>query len=113
MRASIERQAQVLRAQVPPAPLLQAPLPQPPQMVPPLCQPLPSSGSRPATPYQQAVQPPSRPKGRGGESPLTPPPINFQPRVVKMLMVTGGREPKAEMITPSLPREHVKGPPLG
>ena len=34
-------------------------------MVPPLCQPLSSSGSRPATPYQQAVQPPVKPKGRG------------------------------------------------
>ena len=34
-------------------------------MVPPLCQPLPSSGSWPATPYQQAVQPPSKPKGKG------------------------------------------------
>ena len=34
-------------------------------MVPPLCQPLPSSGSQPATPYQQAVQLPSKPKGRG------------------------------------------------
>ena len=53
----------------PQAPLLQvpppqAPLPQAPQMVPPLCQPLPSSGSQPATPYQQAVLPPSKPKGR-------------------------------------------------
>ena len=34
-------------------------------MVQPLCQPLPSSGSQPATPYQQAVQLPSKPKGRG------------------------------------------------
>ena len=34
-------------------------------MAPPLCQPLPSSGSWPATPYQQAVQPPVKPKGRG------------------------------------------------
>ena len=33
--------------------------------MPPLCQPLPSSGSRPATPYQQAVQLPVKPKGRG------------------------------------------------
>ena len=41
------------------------PMPQAPQMVPPLCQPLPSSRSWPATPYQQAVQPPSKPKGRG------------------------------------------------
>ena len=55
MRAAIERQAQVLPA----------PLPQAPQMAPPLHQPLPSSGSQPATPYQQAVQPPSKPKGRG------------------------------------------------
>ena len=63
-------QAQALRAMVPWAPMpsalkSQAPPPQAPQMVPPLCQPLPSSGSRPATPYQQAVQPPVKPKGRG------------------------------------------------
>ena len=50
---------------MPSAPKLQAPLPQAPQMVPPLCQPLPSSGSWPATPYQQAVQLPVKPKGRG------------------------------------------------
>ena len=60
MRATIERQAQALRAQVP-----QTPLPQAPQMAPPLHQPLPSSRSWPATPYQQAVQLPSKPKGRG------------------------------------------------
>ena len=63
-------QAQALRAMVPQAPMpsapkLQVPPPQAPQMVPPLCQPLPSSGSRPATPYQQVVQPPVKPKGRG------------------------------------------------
>ena len=55
MRATLERQAQVLPATPPQAP----------QMVPPLCQPLPSSGSWPATPYQQAVQLPNKPKGRG------------------------------------------------
>ena len=65
MRATIERQAQVLRAQALLVPPPQAPLLQAPQMVPPLCQPLPSSGSWPATPYQQAVQSPSKPKGRG------------------------------------------------
>ena len=63
-------QAQALRAMAPQAPMLlapklQAPLPQAPQTVQPLCQPLPSSGSRPATPYQQAVEPPVKPKGRG------------------------------------------------
>ena len=63
-------QARVLRAtapQAPPpsAPKSQAPPPQAPQMVPPLCQPLPSTGSWLATPYQQAVQPPVKPKGRG------------------------------------------------
>ena len=63
-------QAQVLRAMVPQAPMLsapklQAPLPQAHQMAPPLHQPLPSSGSQPATPYQQAVQLPVKPKGRG------------------------------------------------
>ena len=65
MRATIERQAEALQPQVLPAPPPQAPLPQAPKMTPPLCQPLPSSGSQPATPYQQAVQPPSKPKGRG------------------------------------------------
>ena len=70
LRATIDRQAQVLRAMVPQAPMLlapmsQAPLLQAPQMVPPLHQPLPSSRSQPATPYQQAVQLPSKPKGRG------------------------------------------------
>ena len=63
-------QAQALRATAPQAPTSsapksQAPPPQAPQMVPPLHQPLPSSGSRLATPYQQAVQPPVKPKGRG------------------------------------------------
>ena len=70
LRAAIDRQAQALRAtvlQTPmlPAPKSQAPLLQAPQMAPPLCQPLPSSGSWPATPYQQAVQLSSKPKGRG------------------------------------------------
>ena len=60
LRAAIDRQAQALRVAVP-----QAPLPQAPQMAPPLHQPLPSSGSQPATPYQQAAQLPSKPKGRG------------------------------------------------
>ena len=63
-------QAQVLRAVASQAPTLsapksQAPLPQAPQMAPPLHQQLPSSRSQPATPYQQAVQPPVKPKGRG------------------------------------------------
>ena len=67
---TLHQQAQVLRATVPQAPMLlaprsQAPLPQAPQMAPPLHRPLPSSRSRPATPYQQAVQPPVKPKGRG------------------------------------------------
>ena len=60
LRAAIDRQAQALRAVAPQAPPLQAP-----QMAPPLHQPLPSSRSWPATPYQQVVQPPSKPKGRG------------------------------------------------
>ena len=63
-------QAQALRATVPQAPMpsapkSQAPPPQAPQTVPPLHQPLPSSRSQLATPYQQAVQPPVKPKGRG------------------------------------------------
>ena len=90
LRAAVNQQAQVLQtpglqtpvsqtstsqtqglramapqAPTPSAPKLQAPPLQAPQMVPPLCQPLPSSGSRPATPYQQVVQPPVKPKGRG------------------------------------------------
>ena len=67
---TLHQQARVLRAPAPQTPTpsalrSQAPLPWAPQMVPPLCQPLPSSGSQPATPYQQAVQPPVKPKGRG------------------------------------------------
>ena len=65
LRAAIDRQAQALRATVPQAPTPQASTLQAPQMAPPLHQPLPSSGSQLATPYQQAVQPPSKPKGRG------------------------------------------------
>ena len=67
---TLHQWAPVLRAPAPQAPTpstprSQAPLPQAPQMAPPLCQPLPSSGSQPATPYQQVVQPPVKPKGRG------------------------------------------------
>ena len=70
LRAAIDRQAQVMGAMAPQAPMplapkSQAPPPQAPQMVPPVCQPLLSSGSQLATPYQQAVQPPVKPKGRG------------------------------------------------
>ena len=87
LRAAIDRQAQALRAMAPQAPMLQvpmlqAPLLQAPQMVPPLCQPLPSSGSQPATPYQQAVQPPSKPKGRG---------VTFDSSANK-LMAIGGQD---------------------
>ena len=82
LRAAIDRQAQAMRAMAPQAPMLsapksQAPLLQAPPMVPPMHQPLPSSKSWPATPYQQAVQPPIKPKGR--ESPSTPPPIKLRP----------------------------------
>ena len=63
-------QAPMLRATAPWAPMplapeSEAPLLLAPQMAPHLCQPLPSSGSQPATPYQQAVQPAAKPKGRG------------------------------------------------
>ena len=66
---TLHQQAPALRALAPQAPMslalkLQAPLPQAPQMVLPLHQPLPSSGSWLATPYQQAVQRPVKPKGR-------------------------------------------------
>ena len=49
LRATIDRQAQTLRAMAPQAPTSQAPTSQTPQMVPPLCQPLPSSGSSSAS----------------------------------------------------------------
>ena len=67
---TLHQWAPALRAPAPQAPMpsvprSQAPPPQAPQMVPPLHQPLPSSGSRPATPYQQALQLPIKPKGRG------------------------------------------------
>ena len=70
LRATIDRHAQAMRAMAPQAPTpsapkSQAPPPQAPQMVPPVYQPLPFSGSWPATPYQQAVQLPIKPKGRG------------------------------------------------
>ena len=60
MRSALHRQAQVLWAQVP-----QTPVPQAPQMVPPICQPLPPSRGQPATPYEQAMQLPSKPTGLG------------------------------------------------
>ena len=65
---TLHQQAPVLRTPAPQTPMLsalrsQVPLPQAPQMVPPLHQPLPSFGSQPATPNQQAVQPPVKPKG--------------------------------------------------
>ena len=67
---TLHQWAPAMRAPAPQAPMSsasrsQAPPPQAPQMVPPLCQPLPSSRSQPATPYQQTVQPPVKPKGRG------------------------------------------------
>ena len=67
---TLHQRAPALRAPAPQAPMplasrSQAPLPQAPQMAPPLRQPLPSSGNRLVTPYQQAVQPPVKPKGRG------------------------------------------------
>ena len=52
----------------------------------------------------------------GWESPSTPPLTNLWALAVRMPMVTGGRELKAKMITPSLPvtpGEHERGPPLG
>ena len=65
MRATLDRQAQVPWALVPQAPASQALVLQAPQMVLPLCQPLPSSRGQPATPYQQAVQLPSKSTGLG------------------------------------------------
>ena len=88
LRATIDRQAQMLWAQAPQAPTSQAPPLQAPQMVPPLCQPLPSSGNYPATPYQQAVQLLS--KTMGGQ-------------LLEARMIRAG--------PPVSPREHTKGPP--
>ena len=85
LRAVMDQQAQMLWIPAPQAPTLQAPalratapwasmlsapesqapLPQAPQTLPPLHQPLLSSGSQLATPYQQAIQLPVKPKGRG------------------------------------------------
>ena len=67
---TLHQRALALRALVPQSPMpsalrSQAPPPQGPQTAPPLCQPLPFSGSWLATPYQQAVQLPVNPKGRG------------------------------------------------
>ena len=100
LRAGIDRQVQVLRDAALQAPPLWAPLPQAPQMAPPLCQPLPSSGSWPATPYQQAVPLPSKPKGR--EVTFDSSADNLRPLAVKMLMIAGGRELEAEVTTPGL-----------
>ena len=65
MRATLDRQAQAPWALVSQAPVSQVLALQAPQMVPPLHQPLPSSRSRPATPYQQAVQLLSKSMGLG------------------------------------------------
>ena len=68
----------VPQAPMPLAPKLQVPLPQAPQMAPPLHQPLPSSGSQPATPYQQVVQLPIKPNERG---------VTFDPSADKVAAV--------------------------
>ena len=60
MRTTLNRQAPVPWALVPRALVLQAP-----QMAPPICQLLPFPRGWPATPYQQAVQPPSKSTGLG------------------------------------------------
>ena len=69
LRATIDRQAHAMRATASQATMPLAPSPAPPlqapQMAPPMCQPLPPSGSQLATPYQQAVWQPVKPKGRG------------------------------------------------
>ena len=70
LRAAVNQQAQMLWAPGLQAPTLQAQAlramaPQAPMPLAPLHQSLQSSGSWPATPYQQAVQPPVKPKGRG------------------------------------------------
>ena len=104
MRATIERHAQVLWAQALQAPLLLR-----------WCHPCASHSHPPGVRQQPHT---SRwcncqVSLRGGESPSTPLPINFWPWAVKMLMVVGGREPKAEMITPSPARGTHEGSLLG
>ena len=74
--------AQALRATVLQASMSQAPMSQAPKMAPPLHQPLPFSRSWPATPYQQVVQLPSKPKGRG---------VTFDSSADK-LVATGGQD---------------------
>ena len=119
LRAAIDRQAQVLRATVPQAPMppastSQAPTLQAPQMAPPLHQPLPSSRSRPATPYQQVVQLPSKPKGRGvtfGSSTNKLAAVGGQDTDGRGRQRTRGRDDNTQPASP--PRECAKGPPLG
>ena len=87
LRATLDRQAQALRAPASQAPASQAPASQAlvlraPQMVPPLCQPLPSSRGWLATPYQQAVQPSSKSIGLG---------VTFDSTADKP-MATGGQD---------------------
>ena len=65
MRAALDRQALGPQAPAPQALRLQAPVLQAHQMAPPIHQPLPFSRGWPATPYQQAVQLPSKSTGLG------------------------------------------------
>ena len=62
IRAAVERHTRAQLAQGPRAQTLPMLVPRIPQMAPPLHQPPPG---QPATPYQQAVQPPGKSTGRG------------------------------------------------
>ena len=91
IRAAVERHARAQMVQGPRAPAQRAQMlpmsaPCTPQMAPPLRQPPPG---RPATLYQQVVQPPGKSTGR--ESLLTPPSIKLPPLAIKALRTTGDR----------------------
>ena len=119
MRAALDRQAQAqrapgLQALVSQAPASQALVPRAPQMAPPCTSHshLPGVSQQPHTSRQFSC----RVSQRGWESPSTPLPTNLRPLVIRMPMAAGGRELKAEMITPGLPvtpGESERGPPLG
>ena len=80
LKATLGRQALVLQV---------------PQMAPPICQPLPFPRGRPATPYQQAVQPPGKSSGLGvtfDSSATKPAPTGGQDTDVCRRQSTQGRD---------------------
>ena len=104
MRAALNRQA----------PPQWAPVPQAPQMAPPIHQPLTFSRSWLATPYQQAVQPPSKSTGLGVT--FNSSATNLLPLAVGTSRAAGDRVLEVEMITvglPVAPGERERGPLSG